>query len=112
MKAKNNEGNGKKEISMKAKEILFNMDCFFIEHFDRDAKFATFAKDFAEAMRIGNGSDDPILDVVNPLLSLGFIVGQLFEVTDPDIVKEIEFMKHLIRKKGLLAMLPRERKAA
>lgn len=42
----------------------------------------------------------------------GFVLGQMIEVTHPDMQDNIEAIKKVIREKQLLPYLPRERKAA
>lgn len=41
--------------------------------------------------------------------AIGFCLGQLFDLTDPDIQAHVEAIKGVIREKGLLPYLPRER---
>ena len=41
--------------------------------------------------------------------SLGFVIGQQFEITSPESKEDIEFIKEVIREKALLPYLPREK---
>lgn len=94
-------------------EILSKMESFFIEHFDPETKFAIFARELVTKNEDPDTlKDDEIGVLVDSLLSMGFLVGQLFEVTDPEILGQVELMKQIIREKGLLPCLPKEKKAA
>ena len=42
---------------------------------------------------------------------LGFVIGRSVDLTYPEAQADIEAIKHVIRKKGLLPYLPRERRA-
>lgn len=42
-------------------------------------------------------------------LAVGFVLGQLFEVTDPEIQAEVERIKKGLREERILPYLPRER---
>ncbi len=93
-------------------EILSNIKDFFIQSFDPECHFSQFAYELIIKNVREPNEQDEITALVDPLLSMGFLVGQLFEVTDPEIREQIELMKKLIRAKGLLSCIPRERKPA
>lgn len=42
--------------------------------------------------------------------ALGYVIGQMIDITDPDIQKDIEAIKKAIKDKQLLPYLPREKK--
>ncbi len=95
----------------KENEVLSSMLYFFLECLDRDANFAQFADDLIckDARRLGG--EDAFVEIVTPLLSMGFLIGQLFEVTAPEMRKQIESMRQLITGKGLLSCVPRNKAA-
>ncbi len=90
-------------------EVLSSMEYFFLECLDRDANFAQFADDLIckDARRLGG--EDAFVQIITPLLSMGFLIGQLFEVTDQEMREQIESMRQLIRGKGLLYCVPRNK---
>ncbi len=60
--------------------------------------------------------EDAFMDLVERSLpwaffGLGYAVGQMLDLTDPDALKAVKTIQKEIREKGLLPYLPRERKA-
>ena len=91
------------------KEQIGRVEHFIIKHFDEDGKLGGFAREIAEDQ---NDPENVLTACVDTCLAVGFILGQLFEVIDPDIQADIETFRSVTREKGLLPYLPREKKAA
>lgn len=56
--------------------------------------------------------DEFEVGMVSVAFSFGYLFGQMFDVPDPKIQKDLEAVKILMKEKKLLTYLPRERKAA
>jgi hypothetical protein len=65
--------------------------------------------------KITNEIEEKMIDVGNDITSMafgvGFVMGQLCELTYPGAKIDIKAFKKVIRDKGLLPYLPREKKA-
>ncbi len=94
---------------MKAEEIYRHVNAisdFFIEYFDGDTKLGGLVWDITPKME--DGRDCAAVDTA---LAVGFVVGNLFDATDPEILPHIDAIKRAFRKNGLLPFFPREKKA-
>ncbi len=65
-----------------------------------------------DSFNIGDELREELLDVFNRarnvVFAIGFVIGQSFEVTYPEAQADVEAIKKVIRKKGLLPYVPKE----
>jgi hypothetical protein len=95
---------------MEAKEIVFDLTCYLIEQFDKDSEFGGFALEIAKQQHKDGVEADPVSIDVG--IVFGFLLGQMFDLTDPEMLKNVDALKKIIREKALLPYFPREKKAA
>ena len=69
----------------------------------KDAKFDPDLQDKAA---------DILFEVRSVYFAFGYVMGQSFEITYPEVRKDIETIKKVMRERQLLPYLPREKKAA
>ncbi len=88
----------------KLKEPLWRIENFIIEHFDEEGHIGGICLEFAKVDK-----EDPVPGITASL-AIGFILGGLFEVTDPEVQADMEAIKKVFREERLLPYLPRERR--
>lgn len=75
-----------------------------------------FEKDYKDLECINNQKWEDINHEISRTppkiaFAIGYILGQMFDITDPDIQADIEPIKKVIKEKQLLPYVPRERRA-
>lgn len=89
------------------KGSIDNIETFIIENLDRDGSLGGLCREFANEE--GKDSEEQVGELLEISLAVGFVLGQLFEVTDPEIQAEVERIKKGLREERILPYLPRER---
>lgn len=84
------------------------------EHKRTDDLINKFYEKFGgdKGTELENILDDFETAMVSVAFSLGYVFGQMFDIPYPEIQKDVEAIKTLMKEKKLLSYVPREKRAA